>query len=45
MFFACTYEAQDVHPGALPPVAVQFDNLQRIAPVVKKVGREVRLSY
>jgi hypothetical protein len=43
--FACPYEAEDVHLNARPPVAVLFDNLQRIAPVVKKVGREVRLSY
>ena len=43
--FACTYEAHDVHLGAPPAVAVLFDNLQRIAPVVKKVVREMRLSY
>ena len=43
--FASTYEAQDVHLGARSPVAALFDNLQRIAPVVKKVGREVLLSY
>jgi hypothetical protein len=32
-------------PTLVPPVAVLFDNLQRIAPVVKKVGRKMRLSY
>jgi hypothetical protein len=45
MFTHATYEAQDVDLHARPPVAVLFDNRQWIAPVVKKVGREVRLSY
>jgi hypothetical protein len=32
----------DLHPR--PQVAVLFDNLQRIAPAVKKAGRELELS-
>jgi hypothetical protein len=43
--FSCTYEAEDVHLNARPLVAVPFDNLQRIAPGVKKVGRQALLSY
>jgi hypothetical protein len=31
--------------NARPPVAILFDNLQRIAPVVEKVGRKMGLSY
>ena len=45
MFFASAYKAQDEQLHARPPVAVLFDNLQRIAPVVKKVERQVWLSY
>jgi hypothetical protein len=43
--FACPYEAEDVHLKTRPPVAVLFDNLQWIAPVVRRVGREAQLSY